>query len=171
MNRRRLINVAVVAGVALLVVASLIAYEVSRPVTRPSVRFLGYTNLNNKLVGAFKVANGNQGPANLYVDSMLWARARVSEPEKLRQWASVQYYMIEALTNQQSVLVYLAPPTNGLSWQTSFRLREPENEPLNDWRDNFNLPRSEAKVVSIETGLIPASKGGPANSSQSIRSE
>ena len=166
MNRRLFMNLAVVASVALLVAASLIAYEVSRPVTRPSLSFLGYTNWNNKLVAAFKVTNGNQGPATLFVDSMLWARARFSEPEKLRQWASRRYYMIDTLTNWQSVLVYLAPPISGLSWQTSFKLMEPENERLNDWLGNFSLPRRKAKVVSVETGLIPANKNGAANETQ-----
>lgn len=153
---RRLIIVVIAASIALSVVALFIASKVSRPVPPPSVTFLGYTNWSGKTVGAFKVSNGDQGPANLYVDSMLWARARFSDPDKLRQWTSVRYYMIEALTNRQSVLVYLAPPTNEMPWQTSFRLREPENERLNDWLDNFGLPTREAKVISIDSGLIPA---------------
>ena len=171
MSRRLLINVALVASVALLVVASLIAYEISKPVTRPSVSFLGYTNWNNKTVAAFKVTNGNQGPAILFADSMLWARAQFSEPEKLQQWSSRRYYMVDTLTNRQSVLVYLAPPISGLSWQTSFKLMEPERERLNDWLGNFSLPRLESKVVSIETELIPGNKSGAASGSPPLRSE
>ena len=160
-------------SVAGIVIAASIAvsfiWRISTSATSPSVTFLGYTNLTKGLAGTFKVTNGDQGAADLWVESLPWARVHTAELDPLRLIHGVSekgkllsFYMVERLKIRQSFVVHLAPPADGQPCRPTFLLREPESK----WRVIYNkfastlrflhLSMKQRRVIVVPAAAIPA---------------